>query len=394
MEWIKDSLHGDIAIDDLSMQLVNSPGMQRLRRLSQIPYANLVYPGANHTRFEHSLGVMHLTRIACQLLGLDDETKNRLTLYGLLHDIGHTALPHVLESIIIENMGMDHEEVGQRIVEKSGIADILRDNGYEPSDISRVPETQEGEVVTGELGSDRIDYLLRDSKYTGVAYGVIDKDRILRKQVFRNGKLVLDISGLSAAEYLLLARFMMFASVYNHKTKAVASLMMKKAVIEALNNGLMKASDLITLDDWSLQFKLLNSGDASISSIVKDVMNRNLYKRVAERRLKEFKNWLFLGGISDERIMKFEKEIAEESGVSDLDIIIFLPRPWFKKFSIPIWYNNDIYSIRETSLISRIINEAQWDYMNVYIFTRKEFIDKVKPVAERFIRSIEDEKFR
>ena len=394
MEWIKDSLHGDVAIDDLSMQLLDSSGMQRLRRLSQIPYANLVYPGANHTRFEHSLGVMHLTRMACQLLGLDDETKNRLTLYGLLHDIGHTALPHVLESIIIENMGMDHEEVGQRIVEKSGIADILRDNGYEPSDISQVPETQEGKVVTGELGSDRIDYLLRDSKYTGVAYGVIDKDRILRKQVFRNGKLVLDISGLSAAEYLLLARFMMFASVYNHKTKAVASLMMKKAVIEALNNGLMKASDLITLDDWSLQFKLLNSGDASISSIVKDVMNRNLYKRVAERRLKEFKNWLFLGGISDERIMKFEKEIAEESGVSDLDIIIFLPRPWFKKFSIPIWYNNDIYSIRETSLISRIINEAQWDYMNVYIFTRKEFIDKVKPVAERFIRSIEDEKFR
>ncbi len=394
MEWIKDSLHGDVAIDDLSMQLLDSSGMQRLRRLSQIPYANLVYPGANHTRFEHSLGVMHLTRMACQLLGLDDETKNRLTLYGLLHDIGHTALSHVLESIIIKNMGMGHEEVGQRIVEKSGIADILRDNGYEPSDISQVPETQEGKVVTGELGSDRIDYLLRDSKYTGVAYGVIDKDRILRKQVFRNGKLVLDISGLSAAEYLLLARFMMFASVYNHKTKAVASLMMKKAVIEALNNGLMKASDLITLDDWSLQFKLLNSGDASISSIVKDVMNRNLYKRVAERRLKEFKNWLFLGGISDERIMKFEKEIAEESGVSDLDIIIFLPRPWFKKFSIPIWYNNDIYSIRETSLISRIINEAQWDYMNVYIFTRKEFIDKVKPVAERFIRSIEDEKFR
>ncbi len=396
MKWLKDSLYGDIAIDELTEALLDTPEMQRLRRLFQIPFANLVYPGANHTRFEHSLGVMHLTREYCRTSGLEEtekETCKILEIYALLHDIGHTALPHVLESEIIEHLGMNHEEAGIEIIRSSRISDILGEFGFSVSDIAKVLDRPEGQIITGNLGTDRIDYLARDSHYTGVAYGIIDKDRIMRKQKIKMNKLVLDISGLSAAEYLLIARFMMFASVYNHKTKAVASLMMKKAVDACIDEGSIKPRDLLVLDDWTLPFEMVNrTQNKEVKELVQNVMNRNLFKRVFQKRLKDFKNWLFLGGISEKQIRTIEKEIAEDSGVSDLDVIVYIPSPWFKKFSIPVWYKGDIYEIREVSLISRILTEAQWDYMDVYVFAKKEERDKIELNAKRVMSAIEEER--
>ncbi len=391
MKWIKDSVYGDIQIDSLVEELIDTPQMQRLRRLSQIPFANLVYPGANHTRFEHSLGVYYLTEKFCNYAGIKGELAQIMKLYGLLHDVGHTAFPHVLEHILIEKMNMTHEDIGLKIIEKSQISDILKANGYEPRDLESILTTPEGKAITGHLGTDRVDYLLRDSKYTGVAYGIIDVDRLMRKQMVRNGQLVLDISGLSSAEYLLIARFMMFASVYNHKTKATASLMIDKAVTRALEDGTLSVNDVITLDDWSLSFKLINAGGET-GKLVKDIMNRNLYKRVFEKRLKDFKNWLFLGGMTRRQMRTIEREIAEDAGVSDLDVIFYIPTPWFRKLSIKVWYKDDIYSIREISLISRILNEAQWDYMYVYVLSKKDVMERVKPHAERVMKAIEEER--
>ncbi len=388
--WIKDSVHGDIKFDGLSEALIDTPEMQRLRRLHQIPFADLVYPGSNHNRFEHSLGVYHLTEKVCQQLGFEKESTDLLKIYGLLHDIGHAAFPHTFDYLLEAKLGKDHEGIGLDLIEKSTVADVLRDNGIEPREIRRIFESPKGRVITGDIGTDRMDYLMRDSKYTGVAFGLIDLDRLIRKKVIFNDKIALDISGLLSAEYLLIGRFMMFASVYTHKTRAIASLMIDKAVNEAINNNVMTVEDLIKYDDNYVMYNILPQ-DKSAFEIVKRIMNRNLYKRVYQRRLREFKNWLFLGGIDKKKMRKIEEEIASDAGVSPLDVVFYVPTPWFRGLSIPILYRDEIYKIQEVSLISRILSEAQWDHMYVYVATKKELMEKVKPHAERVMKSIEED---
>ncbi len=388
--WIKDPIYGDIKFDGLMESLLDTPEMQRLRRLHQIPFANLVYPGANHTRFEHSIGVYYLTKKVCGYLGFDEESTKLLSIYGLLHDVGHAAFPHTFDYLLESELGKDHEEIGLEIIEKSNISDILKDNGIEPREIRKVFESPKGKAITGDIGTDRMDYLMRDSKYTGVAFGLIDIDRLIRKKVVVGDKIALDISGLLSAEYLLIGRFMMFAGVYTHKTRAIASLMIDKSVNTAISHGVMSINDLIKYDDNYVMYKLL-SQDKDAFGIVRDILDRRLYKRVFQKRLREFKNWLFIGGMSRQEMHKIEEEIAEDAGVSPLDVIFYIPRPWFKGLSIPILYKGEIYSIQEVSLISRILSEAQWDHIYVYVATKKGLMDKVKPHAERIMSALEEE---
>ncbi len=392
MRWIRDSLYGDVIIPGLIEKLIDTEAMQRLRRLNQIPFANLVYPGANHTRFEHSLGVYALTERFCRYADIDRETSKKLMIYALLHDVGHFAFPHVLEDIVKSKTGMGHEEWGQEMIKKGEIRDILQENGINPEEIARIPDEKIGKAITGDLGSDRIDYLLRDSKNTGVAYGAIDADRIMRKQLLINGEIFLDSSAMAAAESMLIGRFMMFANVYNHKTRAAAALMMKKAITLALRSGSITINDITSGDDAGLMYMLLNSGKEE-AKIVSDIRNRRLYKRAFEKKLKEFKNWLFLGGIKSDQINLLEKEIADRAGVGEEDIIVFMPKPWFKSPDTKVMYNNKEYKLQELSLILRILNEAQWDYITVYVLTRRELVERVKPVAEKVMKEIEERRF-
>ncbi len=392
MKWIRDNLYGDIPINDLIERIIDTSHMQRLRRLAQIPFASLVYPGANHTRFEHSLGTYVLTERFCKDANLDKETSEKLTLYALLHDVGHFAFPHLFEGIIKSKKGIGHEEWGQEIIRKTEIADILKDYGFNPNEIAGVPDTKIGEVITGDLGSDRMDYLQRDSKNTGVAYGTIDADRIMRKETIVDGEIVLDGSAMLGAESMLMGRFMMFASVYNHKTRASAALMMKKAVEIALSNKEIDTRDIMELDDHALIYKLLN-GSNEVKQLVTDILNRKLYKRAFEKRLKQFKNWLFLGGIKREQIHFIEEEIAERAGVGEEDVIVYIPKPWFKSPNMRVLYNGEKKKMHEVSLILRVLNEAQWDYVSVYILVKPDLVDKVRPIASDVMKDIETRRF-
>jgi HD superfamily phosphohydrolase len=371
MRWIKDSVHGDIFLYDIIERLVDQPELQRMRRISQTSFCSLLFPGANHTRFEHLLGTYHLTGRSTLFHKFEKEEAQLLALAGLLHDIGHTAFSHSLEDILKKYTGKNHEDWTEEKIRTGRVAETLKSGGFSPEDVIKTFRQPHGKLVTGELGTDRMDYLLRDSKYTGVAYGAVDVDRLLRMLQFHNGKLVLDDKGLSVAESLLLARFMMFASVYGHHVSKASEVLLQRAVEDAIGKGSLKAEDLVRHDDWSL-FSVLRSAGGLASENAQKILDRDLPKRVAQRPIKSFDNWLFFGQIGEPQLRQYEREIAERAGIEPEKVALYIPRPWFGEVDITVMREGEQYSIGELSIISRILKEAQWDYAYVALFAPKE----------------------
>ena len=226
---INDPVHGFITIDDpLIYQVISHPTYQRLRRIKQMALAYLVYPGAVHTRLHHSLGAYHLM---CQALGelkqkgiaftLEEEQGAKLAI--LLHDIGHGPYSHALEHTLVD---VSHEYLSRRIMqvlneEMHGALDMaiaVFDNQYEKKFLHQ--------LVSSQLDVDRLDYLSRDSFFTGVSEGVIGYDRIIKMLMVCHDELVVEEKGLHSIEKFLIARRQMYWQVYLHKTVLCAELML------------------------------------------------------------------------------------------------------------------------------------------------------------------------
>ncbi|MBN3037081.1 MAG: HD domain-containing protein, partial [Candidatus Diapherotrites archaeon] len=163
--WIKDSVHGDVFASDAAQELLETPEMQRLRRISQTSFSSTIYPGANHTRFEHSIGTYYLTNRYSFFHNIEKERGESTAAHALLHDIGHSCFSHALESVLENYLGKNHEEATEEIISNGRIKEILDKHGISPG--------YDASIIDSELGTDRMDYLMRDSKYTGVAYGAV-----------------------------------------------------------------------------------------------------------------------------------------------------------------------------------------------------------------------------
>jgi len=234
---IRDPIHGYIKITEVERQLIDSVFIQRLRRIHQLAGAYLVYPGGVHTRFEHVLGTMHVAGLTCRSLAdkgwLKDDDVQELRLAGLLHDVGHGPFSHLFEEVLTEKTDLSHEDLSQRIVTESSIGDILRRNGRRPSKISTLCVGKSkgpafmNQVIAGGLSADMMDYLLRDTYFTGVEYGKVDIQRVVDSlDVSADGHLMLERAALYAFEALLIARYEMFKAVYFHRTVRAAELML------------------------------------------------------------------------------------------------------------------------------------------------------------------------
>ena len=225
---IRDPIHGNIDIDDTEAGVIDTPEMQRLRYIKQLDMTYLVFPGANHTRFEHSLGTMQVTKALLSSMG---ENEKEIAYAGLLHDIGHGPFSHLSEGFIKKYLKKDHEKIGEERITNSEIKDIISDSGMNFGRIvDYFRDADKIDVVGGVLGSDRIDYLMRDSHYTGVAYGVIDYERLKKRLIPYRNRVAIMESGVSGAESLLLARYFMHSNVYMHHAKLIASKMLQRAM--------------------------------------------------------------------------------------------------------------------------------------------------------------------
>jgi uncharacterized protein len=222
---INDPVFGFINIQsELVFDLLEHPWMQRLRRIKQLGLSNLVYPGANHTRFEHTLGTVYLMRQAIATLRLkghniEEEEAEAAVIAILLHDIGHGPFSHVLEHSIVE---VNHEQLSALLIEvlnhqfdsRLSLALQIFENRYHKKFLHQ--------LVSGQLDMDRLDYLARDSFFTGVAEGVVGIDRIIKMLDIHDDRLVVEAKGVYSIEKFLIARRLMYWQVYLHKTVLAA----------------------------------------------------------------------------------------------------------------------------------------------------------------------------
>ena len=234
---VNDPIYGFVRIpDELHYDIIEHPYFQRLRRIKQVSLTNLVYPGANHTRFAHSLGAMHLMRRAVQLLNdkghsISKEELEAASLAILLHDSGHGPFSHTLESSIVE--GITHEELSLRMMEKfnqlhDGRLDLairIFTGRYEKGFLSK--------LISSQLDVDRIDYLNRDSFFTGVAEGNVNSERLLDMMEVVGNDLAIEAKGIYSVESFLVSRRIMYWQVYMHKTVLSAEYMLREILKRA-----------------------------------------------------------------------------------------------------------------------------------------------------------------
>lgn len=371
MKTIKDPVHGYIGVDEKLLPILDSPQVQRLRFVRQLGFSHMVYPGANHTRFEHSLGTMHLGRVLAESLGLDGKDVLLSMVSGLLHDIGHGPFSHATESLMENYLGRSHHEIGEFLGEEN-MVNILGELDLDPAEICRMVEGRHElcGIIHGDLDVDRMDYLMRDAHYTGVPYGTVDAQRLIHSTILSENGLALKDSGIIAAESLLIARTLMRPTVYFHHVSRIAETMVKSAAIRHLEAvGPEKAEELLSLDDISFCAELLSSKSEEASGIMKGLMKRSLYKRAVYVGFDQIRSSsvLYISGSPDEK--KISESIAESAGVSPGSVLVDIPPlPSPMSINVMVENRNDLVSLEEMSPLLNTLNDTrkiQWR-MGVY----------------------------
>lgn len=261
---INDPIYGFITIPNkFIFELMEHRYLQRLRRISQMGLSYIVYPGAHHTRFHHALGAMFLMQKAVQVLqtkGVEISNKEETALYAaiLLHDIGHGPFSHAMEHSIVENIG--HEQLSLLFMENLNVefnnqlalAIKIFKNEY--------PRKFLHQLVSGQLDMDRLDYLKRDSFYTGVPEGTVNAQRLIAMLNVRDNQLVVEEKGIYSVENFLVARRLMYWQVYLHKTGIVAEQLLVRVLKRAKQ---LTAQGMDLPASSALKFFLINTIDAS-----------------------------------------------------------------------------------------------------------------------------------
>ena len=234
---VNDPVWGFIELDsDLHLELIEHPYFQRLRRIKQLGLSSLVYPGANHTRFEHAIGTMHLVRSALDVLKkkgnkITEEEEEGVMAALLLHDIGHGPFSHALEQSIVQ--GVSHEELSRFYMDELNSEMDGRLNLAIDIFLNHYSKRFLHQLVSSQLDMDRLDFLKRDSFYSGVSEGVVSSERIIKMLNVQHDQLVVEVKGIYSVEKFLIARRLMYWQVYLHKTVLSAEHMMIKLLQRA-----------------------------------------------------------------------------------------------------------------------------------------------------------------
>ena len=343
---LRDPVHGFIARSDVEQQLIDSPVFQRLRRIRQLALASLVYPGALHTRFEHSIGAMYVAGRIADAVGLEDEEKRLVRLAALLHDVGHGPFSHVSEPILetfasvrpAEPSKQIHEALTKQIIlTDKDLARLLSD--YDREKITKILAGEYGDslvegIVSGPLDADKQDYLLRDSYFCGVKYGLYDLDRLIGTFCTYSDKsdryLAIKEDGINAPEQFVLAKYYMTAQVYRHKIRSITDLMIDRAIRLGIEEDGIEWLKRAFTWDGSPEFleaykswtddRLINevlserTPEGYAKRLFSQLAGRRLHKRVAKVRVAEFADPLVrnrLASLTRGQMLALERKVGE-----------------------------------------------------------------------------------
>jgi HD superfamily phosphohydrolase len=416
---IRDPLHGYIELDELARTIIDTVEMQRLRRIRQLGFSYLVYPGANHTRFEHSLGTYHLMNVLLDRLEVEKDDEKELLVASLIHDVGHGPYSHVTEPLIQKFTGKSHEDVEyvlfayeyeqekNKDAESSAptITEVIEEYRLDKRKILSYikgeraedwPKRDISKILNGEIDVDKMDYLVRDSYYTGVAYGVVDNIRLIQGLDFFKEELVITEKGVLPAEYLLFSRFLMHPTVYNHHTGRIAQLMF----LNALEDFIVSSSESES-EDYARHYAstLRNTDDSEINIALRNTKGypKEMMTRIDERRL--FKRAVYTNitelpeGIAEElsdeqRLREVEEVISARAGVDKKYVLLDFQKPKgeeLEESAAKVVIGDEFKSLREVSSLVSMLSRVFEEKYKIGVYTPEEHRAEVKRAAEEVL---------
>ncbi len=413
---IVDPIHGIFIVDDLIYSIIMTPTFQRLKRIKQLSGANWVYPSAEHSRFGHSIGAMYIADLWCSYLFKGKQNDNLCELArlsALLHDVGHGPFSHVFEDLLIPKRKINHEEVTRKFIRNSEIHDILSDAGYSSTKIGKIATGQlhgslDGvisSIVAGQIDSDKMDYLARDSHYCGVEYGLIDTHRLIINSEINEDNYIIhfNLKAKGAIESFLVARYELFFNVYYHKTVRAVEIMLVELLEyleEIFSLTSYKIPDEYSLLDDEYVLSLAKSLKNDTSSIGKKAFNiflklrkRHLYKPAFQKVI-ETADKFISKILADEKTKEMlQIKIAETAHVPaefiwiDIPTLPMIPYNPYQEnpFEIPIFRVLDTKEHAKFSDYSSIAKVMQGYLDIIRVFTLPQYrLDVMKASKKVF----------
>ncbi len=411
---VRDPIHGDIKITGILDDLLKTPEVQRLHNIKQLGFAHLVFPGAHHTRFEHSLGSSMIASQIADILGLKEIEKKLITCAAQLHDIGHGPFSHTLESILMERFGVDHVDLTEKLI--LGNYDILdvkeqqfisAPKVHEILDKHQVNKKDIVNIVRGKLSKksylsqllnstidvDQLDYLMRDAYYTGVAYGMIDLQRLLQTIMIHKGNLTMMRKGVNVVENILMARALMYSSVYFHKTVRIPELMLSKALEEIPD---AEPFEFFRMTDAEIMTSLKTMGPFQ-QEIITRLKYRDLFKQAYAVSLQDLdKQGINVVKRLEDVSTRREKECELEDvfHIPKGHIIIDIPRPELlraepriNKTDIQVMDRNEIKTLDDFTPVAKAIRSRIAPDWAIMLITDEKYRKIVAKKAEKILFS-------
>jgi len=335
--FIKDPLYGYIRLKESEKNIVDTKAVQRLRRIKQLSGAEYVYPAANHTRFEHSLGAFHLAGTLASSLPvkLKPEDVTKLKIAALLHDVGHAPFSHLLEPTMRQVLGKTHEDLGTWIVMRSSLSDTLRKEGMDPNEmgklaIGKLADNERrfmNQIIRSSVDVDKMDFVVRDSYHTGAGYGMVDIFRLIYTMDVLDGDLAVNSTAIPTLETFLLGRLESFRAIYFHRASRAAQIMIQKALERAEPElkllSFRTPDEYIALDDYSVWSQL--KACQKSRSLIEDIESRRLIKCSYEKTFFAKDELLSSVFTNDAVRQQMEQEIALKAKVDPEQVCIDVP---------------------------------------------------------------------
>jgi len=383
LKIIKDPVHGYIEVEDYALRLLDSPVLQRLRYVKQLGFSFLVYPGANHTRFEHSLGTMFLADVACRRFQLPKDEHTLVVSAALLHDIGHGPFSHACEPLMELYLRRSHDEIGPVIDEVT--RRLLAEAGVDPAELCSVVAGKHplSGIIHGDFDVDRMDYLLRDAYYTGAPYGTVDAQRLIRHLIRYPEGTVLDENGVNAAESLLIARTLMRPTVYYHHVSRIGESMFQLAALEHCAG--LSADEIacfLRMDDASCMQALHTSKSPVARELAHRLYERRLYKRAVYAGSDQVNANTYQDGIPLEKSRELGDRIAGLAGVRPEEVLVDIPAiPHEMSLGVRVQSRKSLSTFEEFSPRIHTLNMTRREQWRLGVYSLPEHRETVGDAA-------------
>jgi HD superfamily phosphohydrolase len=407
---IKDPVHGYVYINEAEKQLIDSYPVQRLRRLRQLAGSEFVYSGANHTRFEHSIGVMYLAgeltenQNLSQLLS--EEEIQIVRMAALLHDVGHGPFSHVFEHLLVKFLKKTHEDMTQWLIQKSELHDIINGLGYDADAVAKLAvgklrnpgKAFLDQIIQSAVDVDKLDFVVRDTYHTGAEYGYVDVFRLIHMLDVLGENLAVDVGALSALESFVLARLESFRSIYFHRVGRAAQIMLATAM-EAANEelGLVafeSPEEYLALNDYTVWTKLKECKKSR--AIMDNLERRKLLKCAYDKTFYAREKMVTSIFSVDEIRDQMRNKIASEAGIEPQAIVIDVPTvpsvPYhhsdlLEPMEIPVFQKTrtgEKIPLRLSDISS--VFDVLKGFINILrVYTDEKYVDKVSVAAANVI---------